>query len=352
MKKQFAFGMIETLVGLLIGMLVMLTVFSSISLQQALKRNAVHSDSAMAQTMTGLYFLSDDIKLGGLGFFNSNEFLCSAINIYYNGNIVSDGGLVTPVQITDGGNGSDQITVMHANNSLAGAPSRLLMNMASAVDTVKINLAAGAALNGLAMLAQPGTNTPCTVIQATNVDTSGSVAIVDHTEAGAQYNPPDASTTFTNYFNYDEQAVLINLDSLSFHTWRINNNQLQLVNNITGNIEVMADNVVYMHAEYGVANVGETRINEWVQATGDWANPDNDRLKRIRAVRVALITRNTLRDNSTAQNNVCDTTTAAPVTWAGSPAVDLSADPNWRCYRYQTLKTVVPVKNIIWGKVS
>jgi len=299
-----------------------------------------------------LYFLSDDIKLGGLGFFNSNEFLCQSINIYYNGNVVSDGGLVTPVQITDGGNASDQITVMHANSSLAGAPSRVLMNMASAADTVKINLAAGEALSGLAMLAQPSTNVPCTVIETTNVDTSGTYAVVDHTQAGSTYNPLDASATFSTYYNYDDQAVLINLSALSFNTWRVNNNQLQLVNNITGNTEVMADNVVYLHAEYGVANAGETRINQWVQATGEWANLDLDHLKRIRAVRVAIITRNTLRDRSTAQNGVCDTTTVAPTTWAGSPAVDLSADANWRCYRYQTLKTVVPVKNIIWGKVS
>jgi type IV pilus assembly protein PilW len=55
---------------------------------------------------------------------------------------------------------------------------------------------------------------------------------------------------------------------------------------------------------------------------------------------------------------VCDTTTAAPrwsgSDWAGSPwnfnvALDLSADENWRCYRYKTFETTVTLRNWIWA---
>ena len=56
--------------------------------------------------------------------------------------------------------------------------------------------------------------------------------------------------------------------------------------------------------------------------------------------------------------SVCDTTIAEPV-WSGSAwksgtalnlrtDLDLSADADWRCYRYKTFETTVPVRNWIW----
>ena len=49
---------------------------------------------------------------------------------------------------------------------------------------------------------------------------------------------------------------------------------------------------------------------------------------------------------------VCNTTATAP-TWAGSregtsPAINLTADANWQCYRYKTFETVVPLRNMLW----
>jgi type IV pilus assembly protein PilW len=52
-----------------------------------------------------------------------------------------------------------------------------------------------------------------------------------------------------------------------------------------------------------------------------------------------------------------DTTTAAP-TWSGTAlgaapfgfqvSLNLSADPNWQCYRYKTFETTIPLRNWIW----
>ena len=34
-----------------------------------------------------------------------------------------------------------------------------------------------------------------------------------------------------------------------------------------------------------------------------------------------------------------------------APLIDLSADPNWRKYRYRVYQTVIPLRNVIWAGV-
>jgi type IV pilus assembly protein PilW len=55
------------------------------------------------------------------------------------------------------------------------------------------------------------------------------------------------------------------------------------------------------------------------------------------------------REKPTVADGPCDATTTAPQAWADGPALDLSADPDWQCYRYKTLMLTIPLKNIIFG---
>ena len=49
------------------------------------------------------------------------------------------------------------------------------------------------------------------------------------------------------------------------------------------------------------------------------------------------------------RRRLLDATPAAPTAWAGGPALDLTADPDWQCYRYKTLLLTIPLKNMIFG---
>ena len=69
----------------------------------------------------------------------------------------------------------------------------------------------------------------------------------------------------------------------------------------------------------------------------------------IRAVRIAVVARSAHRERPKVAGGACDATPAAPSTWAGGPALDLSADPDWQCYRYKTLLLTIPLKNLIFG---
>jgi type IV pilus assembly protein PilW len=119
----------------------------------------------------------------------------------------------------------------------------------------------------------------------------------------------------------------------------------------------VADNIVHMRADYGVddgVNDGSVTYNtvyapndgvvdRYISATPNWS--------QVIAVRVAVVARSALAEKPAAGGAVCDTTTAAP-TWSGNTgaarAFDLSADPNWKCYRYRVFETTVPLRNWIW----
>jgi type IV pilus assembly protein PilW len=103
-----------------------------------------------------------------------------------------------------------------------------------------------------------------------------------------------------------------------------------------------------MKAQYGIADVGSQNVNAWVSATAatGWNVLNSTLLKRIKAVRVVIVARS-------AKMEAPGTTTVAPVAWpdGASPAIDLSANPDWQRYRYRTYQLVIPIRNMIWANV-
>ncbi|PYR16399.1 MAG: hypothetical protein DMF98_28140 [Acidobacteria bacterium] len=123
-------------------------------------------------------------------------------------------------------------------------------------------------------------------------------------------------------------------------------------------VSSVADNIVHMRAEYGVddgVNDGSVTYNtvyapndgivdRYISAASNWS--------QVIAVRVAVVARSALAEKPAAGASApCDTTTVAP-TWSGNTGAarsfDLSADANWKCYRYRVFETTVPLRNWIW----
>lgn len=142
------------------------------------------------------------------------------------------------------------------------------------------------------------------------------------------------------------------------------------VNN--GADEIVADNVVSLQAQYGISATGQQAINCWVNPTGagtnpaianycpageasDWtpaglqATPGN--MKRIKAIRVAIVARNPLMEKPENKALGCVTTRTAPTSWLNGPVIDLTANPDWKCYRYKVYQTIIPLHNVILGNI-
>jgi type IV pilus assembly protein PilW len=123
----------------------------------------------------------------------------------------------------------------------------------------------------------------------------------------------------------------------------------------------VADNIVHMRALYGVDDgvgdlasvpfgagkfvAGDGLVDRFVDAATFNALPTPPWQSLI-AVRVAIVARSALAEKATGAGGTCETTMAFPA-WSGG-TFDLSADPNWRCYRYRVFETTVPLRNWIW----
>jgi type IV pilus assembly protein PilW len=123
----------------------------------------------------------------------------------------------------------------------------------------------------------------------------------------------------------------------------------------------VADNIVHMRALYGLddGNVdgsvpfnktppgvaGDGLVDRFVPAAtfNALASPP---WRSLIAVRVAIVARSALAEKPSGAGPACDTT-PNPVPWSGG-VFDLSADPNWQCYRYRVFETTVPLRNWIW----
>ena len=68
----------------------------------------------------------------------------------------------------------------------------------------------------------------------------------------------------------------------------------------------------------------------------------------MRAIRILVVARAPHRERPT-EGGECDATTGLPDNWPGGPVPDLSADPEWQCYRYKQVLLTIPLKNVIFG---
>jgi type IV pilus assembly protein PilW len=130
------------------------------------------------------------------------------------------------------------------------------------------------------------------------------------------------------------------------------------------NWTVIANGIVSLRAQYGHRPNDKSSGIAWNRtAPVPLSPPDQEKFAcawaHVSAVRLALVARNGEPAGSECVNDANKCPTRAAPLWAGSPAnpaspgageigIDLSANTDWRHYRYQTYETVIPIRNIPW----
>lgn len=73
------------------------------------------------------------------------------------------------------------------------------------------------------------------------------------------------------------------------------------------------------------------------------------------AVQIVLVARSNQPEKPSVAGGACDTTSAGSISlaWTGgsvdvSGNIGLGAGDDWKCYRYKTFETTVPLRNVIW----
>lgn len=137
---------------------------------------------------------------------------------------------------------------------------------------------------------------------------------------------------------------------VTVETITVNPLNAQLVSDLNG---VIAEGIVLLKAEYGVDVNGDGVIqpNEWNQAAPAI-------VLSVLAVRLAVVARSAQPEKPGVVGGACGTTTLASAgypTWIDNANVPLNitagvglVGDDWKCYRYKTFESTVPLRNVMW----
>ena len=364
--RSAGFSLIELMVGLVIGLLATLVVLQVFSAFEGQKRTTAGTSDAQTSGNVGLYMIKRELASAGYGLnpigvqsVPDSPLECSTIDY-------SDSGVttLTPVTITDGGTGSDTITIRYGTTGDGGSFTSVANIGTAGTNIAAVNdnqackpddivLMVSSQTCGLTKTAHswnPATDT--TLIQLTANPGMGT-ALNNNTFLSCLGQWKE--TTFQINPNYDPTDP--------------NNSQAYLAQDgapvVTG--------IVNIQAQYGISDTPQTnKVTHYVDAVDGTAygnfGPGMSRSERnrIKVVRVAVVARNGLMEKSNVTDayngKACSSLTSdSPLgvcAWSGgssntipispAPAIDLSKDPDWRRYRYRVFETIIPLRNVIW----
>lgn len=383
-RSQQGIGMVDIMVGMVIGLIGMLVIFQSFSAFEAQKRTTTSANDAQDAGLMALTTIERDARMAGYGMFFRNEYACSEPKLRRYSTGLGADTVLMPIQVTDGGgSNSDSITISYSTSASAAIPTPLMFDPDKFPGKLFVEDAARTAMyqpGQLIMLALPpsaagGTAQPCSLLQinAVTVDPTILKKVELDVSSGAT-NPPTASLTaykapkdtgkkgafVVNLGTFDQTRYSVQLDAAQ------NGRLVALdMNNPGGPSVEIADGIVGMQAQYGVAastasGAAQKTLSNWVQpGTAPWNAPTANEVTRIKAVRIAIIARSQLMEKADVDSrfrtctNVSGTTTTGPCAWRDTaanpaPTFNLTANADWQRYRYRVYETILPIRNTGW----
>lgn len=365
-RSQQGFTLIELMIGLALGLIASLAIFTTISTFEAQRRTTGSGADMQQNGLLALYSIEQDIRMAGFGLINTTttpgSLPCTRINAYSPASVFKS----APVLISNGTTGTDIITINRLNSDtggiVTGGQAAKLNAPFSAAGQMGLDTNAAINANDFIVVSQDGLD--CSLLKVASVATNPASGVVVASTGNAGGDATLFPSSFPSYAA--ASAVVINLGparSVSATTFGSTDATLAPTfattkYQINGSFDLnrsedggatwnaVASNIVTVAGQYGIANVGSQSVTCWTDATGsacsgtDWANPSTADIKRIKAIRVGIVARS-------AQKTAC--TNAAPIWFGGT--IDLSSivGTDWTCYRYKIYQTIIPIRNVIWG---
>ncbi len=382
MKKIEGFSLVELMVGMLIGLIGTVVIFQVFAIAEGQKRTTTSGGDAAQSAAFALFSIERELRISGLGFNNAGLMGCT-LRIYDDDLPDPKSRLqsLAPGAGTAGtGNVPDTFSVSYSSNALVSPPLRL-SNSVTGNGTILVADGRGFTQPGDVMVLADleagevrkisGVPKHCVMFQVSSLP-AGNQELA-HAPAGTSYTAPGnvtrpvrynhptdglnnglPSLTFPPADNNDNGGFIYKLgDSVVSATYYIDNNRLMRRDDLgdTAKPFEIADGIVQMKVMYGIDANDNNQI-----ATSEWTNlapTTTATMKQLRAVKVALVARSALKEKANPGSGVCETTAAYPQWYGASSsgadiALDVSADPDWKCYRYKVLQTVVAIRNRAW----
>lgn len=352
-RGQRGFSLIEILVAMVIAMIAVVIMMEVLLNSDQRTRTSNAGNDAMGTGAVMLHMLRRDVQQAGYGINTVNLLGC---------NLATPSGAAVPLApvvinppaslVPAGDANTDTLIVVYGNadsqpegNSVQGPPTGSAYVMQSATSFTA----------GDYVIAYPGSCAASLGLEQVTGVTASEVTV----------DTVDAATT-----------ILYNLGpSPRIVAYAVRNGQLTSCDFLTADCRVnnaanwtaIAGGIVSLRAQYGrdtaAAGSMDGAVDVWDRTTPSVLPAPAPSLQcqwaRVPAVRFALVARSSeyaSRFNATTGQRECEPVTTAAPGWLGSAddPVDLTKNPDgsantdWQCYRYKTLQTVAPSRNIVW----
>ena len=388
------FSMVELMVAMVISLIGVIIIFQVFEASEGVRRTTTSGGDAQQNGAVALYLMERDLRNSGMGI---NDTIYAGCNVVGNDSSrttpnfppVGNTMVLAPAFITAGGTATtpDQFAVFYGSQIQIANSTTLVANMASATSPLTMQTRFGFRPGDLLLLVEPASGKNCVFMEVTSLPAipsnqvnhdSGTYTLSAGASVASRFNPAAGMGVTYGGVNSPNVTRVFNLGNLHddtnfpasqnvtvpiYNTYAVANNTLTVSNAfvISGGVPAVnsiADNIVHMRADYGVDDgvndssvpyntvpaAGDGMVDRFISATPNWS--------QVIAIRIAVVARSALPEKPAAGPGApCDTTTVPP-TWSGNTGVtrsfDLSADPNWQCYRYRVFETTVPLRNWIW----
>lgn len=344
-RRQRGVSIVELMVGMAVALLVSLAAATSAIVFTAAQRQGIGASNASMNALNALSTIKTEVALGGLGFFGDSRYRCGTLALSTGATVRSNSAVFTPVSITrDSATGDDRIDVVYGDQIEAGA--EVLLSQAATATEARLRSLLPVAV-GEAVVLAPATGTqPCLVrtVTANAASTASTPQILTFANTGL-HNAGAFSTTPT--FAADDRVTL--LGTLNWMRFRRDGNTLVAESMLTGGAPaVIGRDVIGVRAEYGVApTVTDSALSGWEPAASAsaFAALDGSELRRVRAIRVGIVTRSAQREKPDGAGN-CQASLSMPQVFGQTVTPDVT---DWQCYRYGVTTTVIPLRNLVMG---
>ena len=374
MRKNRGVGLIEVMISVIIAMLLVLVIYQVYEISEGQKRTITGGSDAQQNASYGMYVLGRDLAMAGNGIASSATALAACpFDADNPGPWLSP----VPVVINSGASGADPdtITVLYGGSSSLSTPVPFRNDPAPG-GRYDVPGPVGFSENDVIVAVRGAKCAVSTInVGGVQVDATG-VAMITHTLKSG-----DVGETYTRA----NGASLVNLGqqkSMGRITYSVpaecNDKtkpdpaacSLRTQNRLPtdGPVVPVISDVVNVKAQYGIGTdtnadgIPDT-ITSWEDSDGTWwqgilalAPTDPNRLQQLRrllAVRIAIVTRSTQCELDKLTHE-CIVLTPGPLPifekiFEDKDKVEMKLAGDQQHYRYKVLSTVVPLRNALWN---
>lgn len=366
--RSAGFGLADLLIGAviaLLGLLAMSEAFIVFDLQRRVSSGGMDAQTGAA---TALYGIERELQQAGLGFGDRRVLGCGALHPAGSG--APAALTLAPVRIIQGANGGPDSLVILAGSGLA-LPVPLLAGLARGATDAAVASTLGMAAGDHMVLQEAGK--PCSLVRIASLPGNQLVR-----RAGLDGAALDTGNDAVPAAGYSPAGTAFHLGAASVVTYSIDGaSLLRSVEPMAGATVPSvaqvpaASDIVSLKAQYGFDTrpgpQQDIQVDRWsaamIDADGSDVVGDAGDWQRIAAVRLALVARSPFRAQRQAAANCSTTSTGAAnilnaPEWQAADArgvlaampISLKHLPDWQCYRYRVYETVIPLRNVLWGK--